>query len=300
MLQNLVLIPNHQRSLRQHVWQNCSKAINIVCNPLREQYLAEAEADIKAQEQETKHLINDDKTISINTAETKEEPPNNDTNDYENKEQEQETKNNDEEDYDEDDEDEDEEEEDDEEELEMEEDDEEALYKERLIELPFVLDVGFEDKDGFDFYIADPSMKLTIDERKNNKYKNQLKQQWKKCSFIFTNLNTKSILKFELNKLNDQLKISYNNDKPLVTSLKAKTKNLGVGSNEESSTTASNTIQPVNTRQSTQIDADSLPNYKSMIGDHLTFAVSKKGINFFWEEKRSASYEIEFNIIDSW
>ncbi len=32
ILQNLLLIPNHQRNLRQHVQKNCNKAINICCN----------------------------------------------------------------------------------------------------------------------------------------------------------------------------------------------------------------------------------------------------------------------------
>eukprot|EP01084_Bolivina_argentea_P011358 21237_1 len=52
ILQNLLLIPNHQRSLRKHVWKNCNKAINICCNPLREQYLIDAEKEIKEEEEE--------------------------------------------------------------------------------------------------------------------------------------------------------------------------------------------------------------------------------------------------------
>ena len=41
-VQNLVLIPNHQRALTKKVWSHCSKTVNVICSPLREQYLADA------------------------------------------------------------------------------------------------------------------------------------------------------------------------------------------------------------------------------------------------------------------
>ncbi len=31
------------------MWENCNKAINICCNPLREQYLIDAEKEIKQE-----------------------------------------------------------------------------------------------------------------------------------------------------------------------------------------------------------------------------------------------------------
>eukprot|EP01083_Nonionella_stella_P309124 1093474_1 len=71
---------------------------------------------------------------------------------------------------------------------EYDEEEDDVLYKERLIALPFVLDLGFEDKDGFDFCICDPNMSLTMDEKqdKNNK---KLTQKWCRASFIFENLS---------------------------------------------------------------------------------------------------------------
>ncbi len=40
--QNLLLIPNHQRALTKTLWSHCSKTVNVICAPLREQYLSDA------------------------------------------------------------------------------------------------------------------------------------------------------------------------------------------------------------------------------------------------------------------
>ncbi len=37
-----MLIPNHQRELTKQVRSHCSKTVNVICSPLREQYLADA------------------------------------------------------------------------------------------------------------------------------------------------------------------------------------------------------------------------------------------------------------------
>ena len=297
MLQNLVLIPNHQRSLRKHVWSNCNKAINVVCNPLREQYLIDAE---KEQEQEQKEKNeNGDKAVPLkpavptDTVTTKKE----------------ESKSNEDDEFDDDgsvyrDIDSDDEILDFVPEEEEEEDDEEALYKERLIELPFVLDVGLEDKDGFEFFVADPFMKLTMEERKKleTTKDTKLNEKWTKCCFVFTNLSNKKKLTFELDKARNLLTVSYTEEQTVTVSLKGKghsTLNL-----DDSSTTKSSTTQPVSRRQSqkqiSQADLDQAMAASNIIGDHITFAVSTKGINFFWEEKRSASYDINFNVSHSW
>ena len=36
ILQNLVIIPNHQRTIRNHVWERVARIVNMICMPLRQ------------------------------------------------------------------------------------------------------------------------------------------------------------------------------------------------------------------------------------------------------------------------
>eukprot|EP01083_Nonionella_stella_P172331 591105_1 len=284
ILQNFILIPNHQRSLRQHVWQNCNKAINICCNPLREQYLIDAEEEAKQEDNMPKQA--DTITVPHQEEEKDHEPSVSIDIDSDSEEDLLEVVD------------------------EYDEEEDDVLYKERLITLPFVLDLGFEDKDGFDFYICDPNMSLTMDEKqdKNNK---KLTQKWCRASFIFENLsdpnNTK--ITFDLNKTSNVLRIKQESDdadavKERSYALKGKKSTLNVNelsaSSDPSQTASiSSTNQAMNRRQSGKDVAVTIED-EHIIGDHITIAISSKGMNFFWEENRSAAYHIALDVSNSW
>eukprot|EP01084_Bolivina_argentea_P003912 7407_1 len=153
-------------------------------------------------------------------------------------------------------------------------------------------------------------MSLTMDEKqdKNNK---KLTQKWCRASFIFENLsdpnNTK--ITFDLNKTSNVLRIKQESDdadavKERSYALKGKKSTLNVNelsaSSDPSQTASiSSTNQAMNRRQSGKDVAVTIDD-EHIIGDHITIAISSKGMNLFWEENRSAAYHIALDVSNSW
>ena len=180
------------------------------------------------------------------------------------------------------------------------------------------MDLGLEEKDGFEFWIVDPAMKLTMEQRKRLDPKApELGQQWRECQFSMIDLNDERVIELRVNRERREFAVclsSIQNGNRVQNANESKWTVIdkvedgahrkdGDESSVSTTSTTNTSTNPTSKykrhEMAVQMASESATSSNVEIGDRIMFLVTSSGLELWFGDRRCGSFEYRFETAHS-